>query len=334
MARMVRAALPIGIILALAVPASTAVARRYGGNPAAVVTAETENQLIAVSLPDGKVLRRVAVPEDPQNVVANQKVVVVISPRAGAVTLLGARSLRVTKVLRGFASPHLAVLAPTVCRRQRPPCRSRWAYVTDDPRGQLDVISLQQKRVVARLAVGFGAHHLTVSPDGRRLWIALGEHARELVIVDVSRPEHPRVVSRFEPGFVAHDVAFSPNGKRVWVTSSEISSVTVFDSRSRRRLFSVAAGPAPQHVAFGDGPRNAYVTSGYGRRIESVDPGSGRILRVRRIPYGSFNLAPMGSFVVTPSLIRGTVTQLDPKLRIRQTVKVAPATRGVATVVW
>src|SRR5215210_9160497 len=106
-----RASLALGMILALVVPASTAVARQTGGNPIALVTAETENQLIAVSLPDGKVLRRVTVPEDPQNVVANQKVVVVVSPAAGAVTLLGARSLRVTKVLRGFASPHLAVLA-------------------------------------------------------------------------------------------------------------------------------------------------------------------------------------------------------------------------------
>src|SRR5215203_3179454 len=88
--------------LALAVP--SAVARQSGGTPVALVTAETENQLIAVRFPDGKVLRRVSVPADPQNVVANQKVVAVVSPASGAVTLLGATSLRVTKVLRGFAA--------------------------------------------------------------------------------------------------------------------------------------------------------------------------------------------------------------------------------------
>jgi YVTN family beta-propeller protein len=329
-----RALLLLAALAALAVPGGAAVAKEAGGASVALVTAETENELVAVSLPDGHVLRRVSVPEDPQNVVANAKVVVVISPGSGAVTLLGARSLRITKVLRGFGSPHLAALAPVRCPASRPPCRSKWAYVTDDPRGLLDVVSLQQKRVVARLAVGFGAHHLTVSPDGRRLWIALGEQAKAIAVVDVSRPAHPRLLGRFGPGFLAHDLAFSPNGRRVWVTSSDQSSVAVFDSRTRRRLRSIPAGPPPQHVTFGWGPRNAYVTSGYGSRIESIDPGSGRVLRVARVPYGSFNLAPLGSLIVTSSLTRGTVTELSPRLRVWKTVRVASAARSVATVVW
>jgi DNA-binding beta-propeller fold protein YncE len=329
-----RAGFLVAAFTALAVTGSSAVAKLAGGAPVALVTAETQNELIAVSLPDGRFLRRVRVPEEPQNVAANQRVVVVVSPAAGAVTLLGPRSLRVTKVLRGFGSPHLAALAPILCPRARPPCRGRLVYVTDDPRGQLDVISLQQKRVVARLSVGFGAHHLTVSPDGRRIWIALGEKASAIAVVDVSRPEHPRVLHRFDPGFLAHDLAFSPNGRRVWVTSSDRRSLSVFDSLSRRRLFSVPAGPPPQHVTFGWGPRNAYVTSGYGSRIESVDPGSGRVLRVAHVPYGSFNLAPMGSYVVTSSLLRGTLTELDPRLHVWKTVKVAEAARGVATVIW
>lgn len=323
------------LLAALAtLPGSAAVAKETGGASVALVTAETENELVAVSLPDGHVLRRVRLPEDPQNVAANQRVVVVVSPGAGAVTLLGARSLRITKVLRGFGSPHLAALAPVRCPNRRPPCRGEWAYVTDDPRGQLDVVSLQQKRVVARLAVGLGAHHLTVSPDGHRLWIALGEQATAIAVVDVSHPKRPRLLRRFDPGFLAHDLTFSPNGDRVWVTSSDRSSVAVFDSRTRRPLRFIPAGPPPQHVTFGAAPRNAYVTSGYGSRIESVNPGSGRVLRVARVPYGSFNLAPMGSLVVTSSLSLGTVTELDSRLRVWKTVKVAPAARGVATVVW
>ncbi len=330
-----RAPLLLAVLAALAIPGSVAVARPAGGTPVALVTAETENELIAVSFPDGRVVRRVALPEDPQNVVANQKVIVVVSPRSGAVSLLGARSLRVTKVLRGFKSPHMAALAPPRCLNDRRPCRGEWAYVTDDGRGLLDVISLQQKRVVARLAVGLGAHHLSLSPNGRRLWIALGEQARTIVVVDVSRPEHPRVLSRFDPGFLAHDLAFSPNGRRVWVTSSQGNSLAVLDSRTGRRLLSVSAGPPPQHVAFGQGlPRFAYVTSGYGGLIEKVNPATGRVLRTARVPYGSFNLATIGDLVITPSLLRGTVTELDPRLHVSRSVKVAPAARGVATVVW
>jgi YVTN family beta-propeller protein len=326
-----RAALLLAVLL-LAAP--SAVARVSGGTPVALVTAETENQLIAVRFPDGKVLRRVTVPADPQNVVANNEVVVVVSPGSGAVTLLGAHSLRVTKILRGFGAPHLAVLAPRLCRHSRPPCRSLWTYVTDDPRGQLDVVSLQQKRVVKRLHVGLGAHHLTVSPGGKRLWIALGEHANEIAIVDVSRPSHPRLLRRFDPGFVAHDLAFSPNGRRVWVTSAESSTVTVFDSTTLRAISTITAGPPPQHVVFGPGsPATAYITSGYASRIVAVNATGGRVVRTGRIPYGSFNLATTGSFVFTASLLNGSVTELGPKLGVWKSVKVAPATRGVAMVV-
>jgi YVTN family beta-propeller protein len=309
--------------LALAVP--TAVARQSGGTPVALVTAESENQLIAVDVSAGRVLRRVQVAADPQNVVANQRVAVVVSPGSGSVTLLGARSLHVAKVLRGFGAPHLAALAPN----------GKWAFVTDDPRGILDVISLTHHRVVGRLYVGVGAHHLSVSPDGRRLWIALGEHAHEIAVVDVSRPSRPRRVTRFSPGFVAHDVTFTPGGRRVWVTSAESNRVAIFDASTRTPVASLSAGPPPQHVAFAQGdPPTAYVTSGYASRITAFKPWGSRILNVGRVAYGSFNLATAGSWVVTASLTSGTVTRLDSDLRAAHSVKVAPATRGVATVVW
>jgi DNA-binding beta-propeller fold protein YncE len=316
-----KAALAGLALVALALPSST-VALPTGGTPVALVTAETENELIAVS---GRVLRRVKVPDDPQNVVADQQTVVVVSPAAGAVTLLDPRTLRVRKVLRGLGAPQLAALDPS----------GKWAFVTDDARGQLDVVSLTRRRIVKRLFVGLGAHHLSVSPLGTRTWIALGEHARQIAIVDTSRPAHPRLLRHFDPGFAAHDLGFSPNGSRVWVTSSEDRSVRVLSAVTGRRLFSVAVGPPPQHVVFGAWRRpRAFLTSGYASRIEMVDPRRGRILRIASAPYGSFNLTLIGGNVVTSSLLRGTVTYFDSDLRLLHTVRVAPAARGVAGVVW
>ena len=112
--------------LAVAVAASGGAAHG-GGTPVALVTAETENALLAVSLPSGHVLRRVAMPADPENVaIVGDRYAVVVSPRAAAVTVVSLPSLRVVRVLRGFVDPHLA--APTA--------DGRGAYVTDDGRGQ------------------------------------------------------------------------------------------------------------------------------------------------------------------------------------------------------
>jgi hypothetical protein len=52
-----------------------------------------------------------------------------------------------------------------------------------------------------------------------------------------------------------------------------------------------------------------------------------------RFLYGSFNVATAGGFVVTSSLLRGTVTELDSQLRTIATLKVAPAARDVAIAV-
>jgi YVTN family beta-propeller protein len=311
----------LGLTLLCAVSTS---ARPTGGTPVALVTAETQNELLAVVLPSGKIRKRVLLPSGPQNVVAGPtRVAVVVSSRAGAVTLLDGWTLKVLKVFRGFASPHLAAIHPS----------GTWAYVTDDARGVLSVIDLYRKQIVDRIHVGAGAHHLTVSPDGHRLWIALGEHANGISIVDLSDPSRPRFLRRFSPGFVAHDLTFSPAGSRVWVTSGVGDSVHVLDARTGRTVFSVQVGAAPQHVVF-SGRGYAFITSGYSSRIVMVNPRNGRILNSAHTPYGSFNLSSIAGLVVTTSLLNGEVTEFSDNLRRMSSTRPAPAARAVALTVW
>jgi len=304
------------------VSALSASARTSSGNPVALVTAEQQNELLAVELPSGKVLRRVSVPADPQNVAAAPGAVVVVSTRAGAVTLLDWRTLKTLKVFRGFGSPHLAAISPY----------GKWAYVTDDARGQLDVLALGTRRLLSHVFVGAGAHHLTLSPRGLRAWIALGEHASEISIVDLTRPDRPRLIRRFSPGFIAHDLTFSPDARRVWVTSGTGDSVYALDARTARPIFRVRVGAAPQHVAFNRG--FAFVTSGYSNRIVKVDSRTGRVVATTTTPHGSFNLSTERSLVVTSSLLDGSVTEFDTNLRRLMSVHVARAARGVALTLW
>jgi DNA-binding beta-propeller fold protein YncE len=299
-----------------------ATARERGGLPVALVTAEANNELLAVALPTGKVIRRLRLPEDPENVdVRPTGPAVVVSTKAGAVTILAWQSLRVLRTIRGFRDPHIAAISPG----------GNWAYVTDDGTGLLSVIRLDRARLVRRVDVGLGAHHLAWSPDGRRVWVALGESARTVVVLDSSRPDRPRVVARFDPGFAAHDLAFAPDGRSVWVTADEGASVTAFDAQSRKPLFSVPVGPSPQHVAFGAGV--AYLTSGYGSKMVMAAT-DGRVLRSVPTPYGSFNVTVSGGLVVTSSLLRGTVTELTDDLRLLRTVRVASEARDAGVAVW
>jgi DNA-binding beta-propeller fold protein YncE len=215
-------------------------------------------------------------------------------------------------------APHIPEIAPG----------GQYGYVTDDARGTVTAIYLGDARVTSTLQVGAGAHHLSFDPLHPRAWVALGESARTIVVLDTKHMGRPRVTGRFDPGFAVHDLSFSPDGERVWVTSATGRDVAVFDAGNRRLEFRVPVGPSPQHVAIQGG--SAYLTSGYGGTIEQVDARTGRILHRAKTPYGSFELAADNRYVVVSSLLRGTLAIFTPQLKPLRIVHLAPATREVA----
>jgi DNA-binding beta-propeller fold protein YncE len=310
------------ILVAALVLATSASAGPIGGTWVALVTAEQQNELVAVELSTGKVIRRVSLPADPQNVASSWRMTAVVSTTAGAVTLIDQQG-RVRKTFRGLDDPHIVVVD-----------RGKdLAYVTDDGSGELIVIDLIGQRIVSRILVGNGAHHMALRPSGgHRLWIALGERASTIAIVDVSRPAEPRLLRRFSPGVLAHDLAWGPDGRTVWITSAVGELVYVVHARTGRPAFTVRAGAAPQHVAFTHG--SAFVTSGFDGRILKVNPRNGRIVASAHTPYGSFNLATLERTVVTTSLLNGRVTEFDLRLLRVRTMRPAPAARAIALTVW
>jgi DNA-binding beta-propeller fold protein YncE len=320
MRKIVALSMAAGALLLL--PSS--VAATSAGRPVALVVAETSNELFAVSLgPDGgQVLKRVRL-DDPLMVATTLHGPAVVVDPHGTVTLLAWHSLRPIKVFHGLRQPEVAAIAPG----------GRYAYVSDGGSGQLIVIDLPQKRIVDRVFVGWEAHHLDFSPDGRRLWVALGETAAAIVRLDTSNLRQPRVVGRIHPRLTGHGIEFSPDGRTVWVSSSAAPVVTVFSAATGRALREIAAGKGPQEIAFSG--KRVLITSGYGSSMEAVSWRTyGRHGSVA-MPYGSFNLATFGGKVVTSSVLTGYVTELEAgTLKRMWTRRIAPVTRYVAISVW
>jgi DNA-binding beta-propeller fold protein YncE len=306
------------------VPARTPITTR------ALVTAESENRLIVVALPSGRLVRRVPLPPGPEYVATccGGGTIVVVSAQAGKVVLLDPNTLRVVKTFSGFSSPHVPLMS------------GDYVYVTDDARGTLTTIQLSNLKVTSRVSVGVGAHHMSFSPDRQQLWIALGESAHAIAILTtivsappppsspIVDPGHPRLLGQFNPGFPAHDLSFTPDGRQVWITSATGPDVAAFDAQTHRLLFRVPVGPPPQHVAFNG--RYAYLTSGYGSMIEQVGIASGRVLRRSSGPYGSFEVDAADGYVVTSSLLRGTLAIYNSQLKLLGVRKLTSAARDVA----
>ena len=212
-----------------------------------LVTADEEARLVAVDLATGRVLRHVGTLASPRSIEAVGEIAVVAHAEQGAVSLV--RDFKVARVLRGFGEPRYTAAHPN----------GRHAYVTDAERGEVVTLDVVRGRVVSRLHVGSRARHISISPNGRTLWVALGSKARDVAIVD-SRSS-AALVRTFRPPFLAHDIGWAPDGRHVWVSSGDRQELAVYDARTGRVLARPDGDWPPQHVTFAGGL--AYVTSGW-----------------------------------------------------------------------
>jgi DNA-binding beta-propeller fold protein YncE len=301
----------------------------------ALVTDPSGNRLLVVSVPGIQLLRTVAVPGEPEYVAGTDAdgPVAVVSAGSASIRLLSGPRLLGIRVPGQLVAPHVTALAPG----------GEFVYVTDDGSGRADVIGLARRRIASRRFIGLGAHHLAFNPGGSQVWVVLGQSAHTVAILSTAsrppsgvtggnwvNPARPRVVAHLDPGYRAHDIKFTPDGRSVWITSASGPTIGVFDARTHRLRLRIPAGAPPQHVVFGGS--FAYVTSGYGSTIEQIRWRTGRVMRRVRAPYGSFELDAAGPYVVTSSLLRGTVAVYDRNLGLLRVRRVGATAEDIALV--
>ena len=279
--------------------------------PLALVTADTEAHVVAVELGTGRVRTRIPTRPGPRSIERAGRVAVVAHTDVGAVSLLDGATLSVAHVLESIEEPRY-----TAASRD-----GRHAFVTDSSRIELATIDLARGEVVGRLKLALWPRHLSLSPDGRTLWVGLGTASPRFAVVDVSQAERPRLRGTIVPPFPMHDVVFAPRGRRAWVTSGTAQTIAVYDAQSGRVLRELPADAAPQHVTFLDG--RAFVTSGGSGTLRVYDEPSAELLHRVTIPVGSYNVQFADGVVLTPSLDAGTLTIVDPSGRVRGSFRVA-----------
>jgi hypothetical protein len=279
----------------------------------ALATADTESHVAVLAAASGRVRARIGTLEEPRSIEAAGRQAVVAHTSSGALTLLEGSPVRVRRVLRGLGEPRYTAVAPDGIH----------AYVTDSARGELLVIDLERGRIVGGGEVGALARHVTIAPDGRTAWVALGSKAPAVAVIDLSRPRQPRARGLLRPPFLAHDVVCSPGGRRLWISSGDRSQLALYRPGQDRPLAVLSAGLPPQHVSFGGG--RAYVASGDDGSLRLQRPGDGKLLARTSVAKGSYNVQHGAGLVITPSLDDGTVTIASESGRVTSRTQIAPA---------
>lgn len=287
-----------------------AIAARLKGWPVALVTADLESHVVVVDLESGRPVARVKTGPGPRAIERIQgrfgSAVLVAHTEHGIVSLIGSESLSLRAELDAFAEPRYACARPPLDQVLGRPVI---AYVTDS--AQEEVVTLDvlgRGRVLWRTRVPGPARHISISPDGRTIWTALGTAAERIAVLDATDPHRPRLARTLRPPFLAHDIVFSPDGEHVWVTSGSERSIALYRRGSSRPVRLLSADAPPQHVAFARG--KVFVASGDDGIVRRLRL-DGQLVRETRVPVGSYNVAFGSGRLITPSLGRGTVSLLD-----------------------
>jgi DNA-binding beta-propeller fold protein YncE len=290
-----------------------ALARRLGGLPLALVTADEEARVVAVQLSgtDARIYRRIRTHPGPRSIQAVGNTAVIAHTEHGAVTLLDGDGLRIRKVLHGFGQPRYTAGSAD----------GRYAYVSDSQRYEVTIIDVRNARIVGRTPVHGPARHITLVAATGELWVSLGSKAERVAVLSVASPTRPRLEAMIDPPFLAHDVGFQPGSSRVWVTSGSEGSLAVYDARSHRIMRRLRADAPPQHVTFVQGM--AHVTSGDDGTLAVHSLSTGKVVHTARVPIGSYNVQEGWGVVLTPSLGRGTLCVLNARGGLIDELRVA-----------
>jgi len=145
--------------------------------------------------------------------------------------------------------------------------------------------------------------NLTLSPDGRELWVAC-EASASVVIVDAARRQK---VAEIPVGGQPNDVTFTPDGRKAFVSNRLDDSVSVVDVAGRKVVATLTVGDEPHGVLVDRQGRNLYVLNTSIDSISVIDLATlqeTKRLTASRSPW-TLALSPDGkSIVVTHALSR------------------------------
>ena len=115
-----------------------------------------------------------------------------------------------------------------------------WARAGDEfflpavGRHEVLVLSDDDWREAARIAVHGQPIFAVAQPDGRRVWVNFAHPLNDVVqVIDVESRE---VIETLQPGKAVLHMEFTPRGEQVWISVRDEDRVEVYDTRTFQRI--------------------------------------------------------------------------------------------------
>jgi YVTN family beta-propeller protein len=213
----------------------------------------------------------------------------------------------------------LALAAYSVASRPRASAPGR-LYVSGEQSGVVTVIDTGTYAVIAKVEAGKRPRGVQVSPDGKRVYVALsgspnmgpglGQHEgveadKSADAIGVIDAVQNKLWATLPAGSDPEQFVVSPDGKHLYVANEDTAQVTVVDTVVGSIARTIPVGTEPEGVAISRDGKTVYVTSETNNRIDIIDAVTNE--HVGAIDVG---LRPR-SIALTPDGARGIATLED-----------------------
>ena len=172
--------------------------------------------------------------------------------------------------------------------------------------GVLETISLGTGQPVP---LGSNPQGITVSPDGRTLYVANNFAGGGVTVIDVATKQQLATVT-MGPGDVPRGVAPSPDGSRAYLAFAGANVIEVFDLAGRNVTATIAMDAAPTSIAVSPDGGKVYVANELANSVSVIDATTNQVtatLTGFATPVG-IAVSPDGSHLLVVNKGNGTVT--------------------------
>jgi YVTN family beta-propeller protein len=109
-------------------------------------------------------------------------------------------------------------------------------YVSSEATKTLDIVDVASRTVTDRLPLTGRPNNIDISPDGKKVYVAITGQAGQINVVDTGSLER---VSSIENNGGVHNVYVTPDGKHIVAGSIGGKNMAVYDAETEERLWSL-----------------------------------------------------------------------------------------------
>jgi YVTN family beta-propeller protein len=172
-------------------------------------------------------------------------------------------------------------------------------YISDERGGNVVIVDAQSGNVIARVPVGKRPRGIAVSPDHRRVYVALSGSPSAGPNVDESKlppPDHrydgigvvdldtQKLINTYQSGADPETFALAPDGRTLYVSNEDSAGLSALDLEKGVVARSAKVGTEPEGVAVSADNRKVYVACETANSVYVVDAASMQVLA--QIPTG------------------------------------------------